>query len=153
MIVTAVIIIVFGLALIFFGIVQSRRRIDNDGSFITAEGEITGFKKRLSICTIHHIPIFAHEYSPIIRYTTAEGEGIESCCLPYSLKISKTYKEYKHLLDTHTPIEIKYSPVSPQLHYYNSRKGFFIREAVYKFAVGALVISLGAFMIWLDIGV
>ena len=153
MIVTAVIAIVFGTAMIILGIVHSRRRIDNDGSFISAEGEITGFNKRLSICTIHHIPIIAHEYSPIICYKTADGEEISSCSLPYTLKFTKAYKEYKHIYDTHTPIEIRYSPDAPQLHYYNSRKGFFIREAIYKFVVGALVITIGAFMIWLDIGV
>ena len=49
-------------------------------------------------------------------------------------------------------MEIKYSPEAPRLHYYKPRKGFFVREAVYKAVAGAVIIAMGAFMIWLDIG-
>ncbi|MBQ6170619.1 MAG: hypothetical protein IJK30_11760 [Ruminococcus sp.] len=152
MIAAAVIIIAIGAALIIAGIVRSRRCIDNDGSFISAVGQITGFRKRLDISLIHFIPIITIKYSPVLRYITADGREMISSSLPFVPKFSKIFKEYYHLYETNTPMEIKYSPEAPRLHYYKSRKGFFVREAVYKAVAGAVIIAMGAFMIWLDIG-
>ncbi len=49
---------------------------------------------------------------------------------------------------SHTAVTIRYDPKKTDEIYYHSKKGFRIREVVYKILAAAVLIFLGSFMIW-----
>lgn len=135
-----------GVILIIIGIKQGSKRISYEDGYISADAEVVQFDSRRSVLLIDWIPITAKEYSPVIRYLTDGGVWIMSR-LPYTMKISSEYKDYKRCLDNGLPLTVRYNPDDPRICYYGSKKGFRIREAIYKFLVGALLIFIGIMLI------
>lgn len=102
---------------------------------------------RISIVLVNMIPIISREYRPVIRFFTADGREIRTF-MPYAMKISDECRELFQMYESHTDITIKYNPKNPDEIYYNSKKGFRIREVIYKFFAAAVLVILGVFMIW-----
>lgn len=146
-IITGIILTVAGVIVAAVGIKCSYERQEADEQYITAEGTIVRFERRWSFIRLKFIPIFVYrEYAPAVRYRTAEGEEAEAL-LPYTIKISRNYREYNRIHTSASPIEIKYSPEDPADIYYGSRRSFRIREAVYKLIVAILLAGAGILMI------
>lgn len=141
------IIVLLGILLIAVGIRQGRKRISDEENFIPAEAEIIDMQSKISIVTVNHIPIIAKEYRPVIRFITDNGQEIHAV-MPYSLKISDECRELFQMYESHTAVTIRYNPKKPDEIYYRSKKGFRIREVAYKILAAAVLIFLGAFMIW-----
>lgn len=102
---------------------------------------------RTSVATIDWIPIVAKEYRPIIRYLTDGGEWVQSE-LPYTLKISREYRDYKKCFENGAPLTVRYDPKNPQKCYYGSKRAFRIREVIYKFIAAVPLILIGYALIW-----
>lgn len=141
-------VVVIGVMLAVLGIRQCRSRISEEENFIPAEAEIIEMQSRLSIVTINCIPLIAKEYRPLLRYETVQGREIFSSAMPYALKMSDEYKELFQMYESHTAITIKYNPKKPEEFYYRSKKGFRLREVVYKMFVAALLVFIGSLLIW-----
>lgn len=129
------------------GVFQSRKRIADEDNYIPAEAEIIDMDSKISIVLVNMIPIISREYRPVIRFFTADGREIRTF-MPYTMKISDECRELFQMYETHTDITIKYNPKNPDEIYYNSKKGFRIREVIYKFFAAAVLVILGVFMIW-----
>lgn len=148
LIISGIVSALLGLALIIAGIRQCRKRISKDAGFIPAEGYVTGFESRLASVSVNFIPfIVTKEYAPVVKYMTQNGEWILSA-LPYTLKISPEYRDYKKSYEDGTPLTVNYNPESPTDCRYGSKKAFRVREFIYKFIVGALLLLIGYALIW-----
>lgn len=148
-IISGIITVALGLIVITVGWLQGIKRIKKDKTFLPADGEIIGFSERTAKIKYNFFFTVAKatEYSPIFRYRTEDGKTIESACLPFTLKISPSYKEYEMYYKTGERTEIKYDPNCPETHFYKPRTGQFIREACYKTFFGLLLIGLGTLML------
>ncbi len=135
-----------GILLIIVGIMQSRKRISSEDEFISTDAEVVRMDYRIAVQTIKGVPLISKEYRPIIRYLTDGGKWVTSS-LPYTLKISPEYPDYKKCYESGAPLNVRYDPKHPENCYYGSKRGFRIREAVYKFIVGALLIFIGCMLI------
>lgn len=133
--------------MILIGIFQGKRRLANDDGYISADAEILRIDSRTAVATINHFPIIANEYRPIISYYTETGEFICSE-LPYTMKISPEYQDYKKCFLYKVPLTIKYNPEKPRQCFYGSKRTFRIREIIYKMLVGALLIFIGYLLVW-----
>ncbi len=147
LLIAGIISALLGISLIIAGIAQCRKRIAHEDGFISAEAEVVHMDYRTSVATIDWIPIVAKEYRPIIRYLTDGGEWVQSE-LPYTLKISREYRDYKKCFENGTPLTVRYNPESPTDCRYGSKRAFRVREFIYKFIVGALLIYIGYILIW-----
>ncbi|MDE5853893.1 MAG: DUF3592 domain-containing protein, partial [Ruminococcus sp.] len=136
------IVILLGIILAVMGIRQCRKRISDEDGFISTEAEIVDMDSRISIVLINLIPIIAKEYRPIIHFFTADGREIQTS-MPYAMKMSDECKELFQMYESHTAINIRYNPKKPIEIYYHSKKGFRIREVIYKFFVSAVLVMLG----------
>lgn len=134
-----------GIAIAVFGCIRCRNNIKRDSAWLPADGEIIGFADRTVKVKYRFVITVAKtmEYSPIIRYRTESGETVESACLPYTLKLSPSYKEYEKLYHSGERIAIKYDPEHPEMHFYKSRTGQYIREAFYKIFAGLIILGIG----------
>lgn len=146
--ISGIIVVLTGIFTAVFGTIQCKKRIGREDNYILADAEILRMDSRFSVVLLNWIPIFAKEYRPIIRYKTLEGTEIESDSMPFSLKMSDECRELFRMYETKTPITIHYDPVAPSNFYYKKRTGFRIREVIYKFITAAVLIALGAFMLW-----
>lgn len=146
LLISGIISALIGIILIIVGIKQGNKRIECEDGYISADAEIVQFDSRRAVFRIGLIPIIAKEYSPAVRYLTDGGVWVMSQ-LPYTMKISSEYKDYKRSSDNGEPLPIRYNPDNPKTCYYGSKKGFRIREAIYKFLVGALLIFIGVMLI------
>lgn len=136
-----------GIILAVMGVRQCRKRISDEDSFLSAEAEIVDMDSKISIVLINWIPIIAKEYRPIIHFFTSDGREIQTS-MPYAMKMSDECKELFQMYESHTAVTIRYNPEKPVEIYYHSKKGFRIREVIYKFLVAAVLVMLGFFMIW-----
>lgn len=146
--ISGAVVVLIGALVAFFGVVSGKKRIDSEENYIAADAEIIRMDSRFSVVLLQWIPIIAKEYRPVIRYRTAEGRDIESTSMPFSMKASDECRELFRMYETKTPITIHYDPEAPSEFYYKKRTGFRIREVIYKFLTAAVLIALGAFMIW-----
>ncbi len=146
LLISGIVSALIGLTLIIVGIKQGRKRIEYEDGYISADAEVVRFETRRSVVLIDWIPIMAKEYSPVVRYLTDGGVWVMSQ-LPYTMKASSEYKDYKRSCDNGEPLPIRYNSDNPKTCYYGSKKGFRIREAIYKFLVGGLLIFIGIMLI------
>lgn len=148
--VSGIVVIVLGAALALAGIIQCAERMKKEDTFLPADAEILSMEYRKKRITWNFIPIIAvKEFRPVIGFNTAEGRYVEAV-LPYSLKISGECSELFRMYESRTPIIIKYDPADPTSIRYHSKRSFFVREALYKFTAAAVLVLLGAFMIWIN---
>lgn len=136
-----------GIVLIIAGIIQCRKRITKENGFISTEAEIIHIDNRLAVASIKWSPIVTKEYRPIIRYITEGGNWIQSA-LPYTMKLSHEYRDYKRSYESGIPLNVQYDPENPQNCHYGSKCGFRIREVIYKVIIGALLILIGYALVW-----
>lgn len=141
------IVVLAGIILAVIGIFQSKKRISDEDNYISAEAEIIEMDSKLSVVVINLIPIIAREYRPIIHFFTADGREIRTS-MPYAMKMSDECREFFQMYESHTAVTIRYNPENPNQIYYHSKKGFRIREVIYKFFAAAVLVMLGIFMIW-----
>lgn len=147
LLISGIISALLGLALIIVGIRQCRKRISKEDGFISAEAEVVHMDYRLSVVSFDWLPIAAKEYRPIIRYLTDGGQWVQSE-LPYTLKISPEYRDYKKSHENGAPLTVRYDPEHPEKCYYGSKRGFRIREVIYKFIAAVPLILIGYALIW-----
>lgn len=147
LLIAGIISALLGISLIIAGIAQCRKRMAHEDEFISAEAEVVHMDYRLSVASIDWLPIAAKEYRPIIRYLTDGGQWVQSE-LPYTLKISREYRDYKKCFENGSPLNVRYDPKNPQKCYYGSKRGFRIREVIYKFIAAAPLIIIGYALIW-----
>lgn len=148
LIISGIVSALLGLALIIAGIRQCRKRISKDAGFIPAEGYVTGFESRLASASVDFIPVIVtKEYAPYVKYMTEKGEWITSM-LPFTLKISPEYRDFKKSYEDGAPLNVHYNPENPTDCRYGSKKAFRVREFIYKFIVGAILLLIGYALIW-----
>lgn len=138
---------ILGIISAVIGCIQGKRRIEREGTFIETDGEIVRLDSRTSIKFVQGLPIIAKEYKPVIRYITENGEEITSEAFAWALKFGEC-RELVTMYENKTPLTIRYDPLEPKNFIYNSKKFFFVREVMYKFIFAAVLVGLGAFMIW-----
>ncbi len=139
--------VLLGIILAVIGCIQGKKRIVRENTFIPAEGEIVRLDSRSSVKFVKGVPIVVNEYNPVIRYRTENGDDITSEAFAWALKVGEC-RELAMMYETKTPLTIRYDPLNPKDFVYNSKKGFFVREVIYKFIFAAVLIGLGVFMIW-----
>ncbi len=141
-----------GIILAVVGFIQGKRRIEREKRFIETDGEIVRLDSRTSVKFVKGLPIVANEYRPVVSYITENGEEIISEAFAWTLKFGEC-RELAMAYETKTPLTVRYDPLNPKYYVYNSKKFFFVREVMYKFIFAAVLIGLGAFMIWAEMRV
>lgn len=141
------IVVLLGIILAVIGCIQGKKRILREDTFIETDGEIVGLDSRIHIVLIGWLPIIAKEYKPVIRYRIENGVEITSKALSWAMKFGEC-RELAIMYENKTPLTIRYDPLDPKNFVYNSKKFFFVREVMYKFIFAAVLVGLGAFMIW-----
>lgn len=147
LLIAGILAVLGGIALIAAGIIQCRRRMENDASFLPADAEVILMDKKLRVHMVNFIPVFAFEFRPVLTYRTDGGSEVRTT-LPFTLPVSAEYKDYKYAFDNRTPLPVKYDPASPDYCVYGSKRGFRIREALYKFIAGGIIIFIGVMLVY-----
>ena len=148
LIISGIVSALLGVLLIIIGVLQCRKRISFDDSFASAEGYVTGFESRLASASVNFIPVIVtREYAPYVKYMTDKGEWITSM-LPFTLKISPVYRDYKRSFEHGTALDVHYNPENPTDCRYGSKRAFRIREVIYKFIVAVPLLLIGYALIW-----
>ena len=148
LLVSGIVSALIGILLIIAGILQCRKRISYDDSFTHTEGYVTGFESRLASVSVDFIPVIVtREYAPYVKYMTDKGEWITSM-LPFTLKLSPVYRDYKRSFEHGTALDVHYNPENPTDCRYGSKRSFRIRETVYKFIAAVPLFFISYLLIW-----
>ena len=147
LLISGIIVLLCGLAVIVTGIRQGTSRISAEERYEEAEGIITGMKSRLTVHTINCIPLISRAYSAVVPFVTADGdEG--TAAMPYILKASAEFRDERASYENGTPVSVKYDPSAPENCFIGDNRGFRVRETVYKIIAAVPLLLMGYGLIW-----
>ena len=147
LLISGIIVLLLGLAVIAAGIRQGTSRISAEERYEEAEGSIIAMKSRLTVHTVNFIPLISKEYSAAVEFMASDGR-IFTVAMPYVLKASAEYRDERAAYENGTPVAVKYDPADPQVCYIGDNRGFRIREIIYKVIAAVPLLLIGYGLIW-----
>ena len=147
LLISGIIVLLLGLAVIAAGIRQGTSRISAEEQYEEAEGFVTEMKSRLTVHTVNFIPLITREYSAVVQFMTAEG-GEYTVPMPYVLRATAEYRDERASYENGTPVAVKYDPADPQICYIGDNRGFRMREIIYKVIAAVPLLLIGYGLIW-----